>query len=344
MVKKLFLLLYMMHISMVVCMNRPFERKSLVVIPGQNGAGGQNLTYVLPQFEEGRIYHVETPSSLPDLGQNKCMSYLKKTMASQNILLFTENVIIHASSQGTATAMNHFEDIKRGAAVKIKEGPWRKDPFYAQQDHSLQKVKALILEAIMLTGNSAIEHTARNLQGITFPGSYYCLPYIAKIMFPFYAPAGQQAVFSCDSLPQDLPVIILHAPQDPQLSFRDAQALYAYLKNKGNQHVYFMPIEDGYHVLLLKEGDQAIRTLQAILYKHHLLPDEHIHSKKYENQFSSTDLTPYQPEVKQEWLDHFHNLRNKEKRIQKLDYAVKGAFVAFICYIFYMYNLLGIFS
>jgi hypothetical protein len=338
-IKKSFLLLCIIHIPALMCM----DRKALVVIPGQNGTGGQNLTYVLPQFEEGRIYHVETPSSLPDLGQNKCMSYLKKTMASQNILLFTEHVIMHASSQGTATAMNHFEEIKRGAAVEIKGGPWRKDPFYAQQDHSLKKVKALILESVLLTGNSAIEHTARNRQGISFPGSYYCLPYITKIIFPFYAPAGQQAIFACDSLPLDLPIIILHAPEDPQLSFRDAQALYAYLKYKGNKNVYFMSIQDGYHILLIKKGDQETKVLQAILYKYNLLPDQTQYTSVEKESLSSVDLIPYQPEEKQEWLDHFHNLRNKEKRIQKLDYAVKGTFLAFICYIFYMHNLLGIF-
>lgn len=107
----------------------------LVVIPGQNGMGGQNVREVLPQFSQ--IHYVPTPEYIPDLGQSRCLKYLKATMqpllANHNI----HSIIIHASSQGTATALNYMAKYPNA------------------------KVKALILEAILSSGNDAVYHTIK---------------------------------------------------------------------------------------------------------------------------------------------------------------------------------------
>src|SRR5437870_6901540 len=72
----------------------------LMVIPGQNGLGGQNINTVLPYFaDKDHLKHcVETPLNLPDFGQSRCQNYLQKKI---NLLNQNEKVIIHASSQGT---------------------------------------------------------------------------------------------------------------------------------------------------------------------------------------------------------------------------------------------------
>lgn len=181
----------------------------LLVIPGQNGLGGQNIKTVLPYFKDKDhlIHYVETPLWTPDLGQSRCVNYLKKTMSC---LENNTPVIIHASSQGTATAINY-----------TAEHP--------------QQVRALILESILLSGNSAIEHTVKYCtfpSATSLPGSYYWMPYVAKFQFPLYSPAGNQAIFNADKLPIDLPIIIMHHTNDPQLSYKDAQALYAFLKQQ----------------------------------------------------------------------------------------------------------------
>jgi len=170
----------------------------LLVIPGQNGMGGQNVEIVLPYFSQNKhlLHHVETPLSLPDFGQSRCQSYLKETIQSlrqQKKFHDYDRFILHASSQGTATAINYTA-------------------------HNPHNIKALILESILLTVNSAIFHTVDNVimpESCDLPeSSYYSLPYTAKTSFPCYSPSGEQPINNIDKLPTDLPIIILHDTKD----------------------------------------------------------------------------------------------------------------------------------
>ena len=293
------------------------ENHHLVVVPGQNGFGGGNVTTVLPHFADNRnlIHHVETPSIIIDFGQNRCAGYLKKVMSP------LDKTIIHASSQGTATALN----------------------FTASHP---EKVSALILEAVMLSGNSAISHTTKKLilPGISsLPGSYYWLPYAAKVIFPFYSPAGNQPIHNIDKLPKDLPIIILHCEQDTQLSFNDAQSLYAALRQKNN-NVYLLPINSQswpIHVEMLNKGAGEINIINAILQKHKLPHDQ---DKANSINLTSIDLIKIQPivsdTVNNEWLTHFNELLRKENKIWYIDWGVKTAFYAFLTYILYRTGVL----
>ena len=276
------------------------QQTHIVVIPGQNGLGGHNIRTVLPEFLKERIHRAETPKTFPDLGQNRCISYLEKQMKPLLDDSTVKNVILHGSSQGTATALN-----------------------YTANNHD--KIGALILESVLLTGNSAIAHTVAPDSSSLFV--HYALPYLAKIIFPFYAPAGKQAIITCDNLPKDLPIIILHATEDPQLSFKDAKALYAKLKTTNmNNNVYLLSVLAYNHVELLNKGDKLITIINAILEQHNLLPTP-------KNQTDAIDLTPYQPKPDQRWLDHFNALKNKEHIMYYIDWCVKGAFLGFIFYI-----------
>jgi hypothetical protein len=281
----------------------------LVIIPGQNGLGGQNIDTVLPYFENkpDLKHHVETPLVLPDLGQDRCMNYLKKTMSSLNTY---KNVIIHASSQGTATAINY-----------TAEHP--------------KQVGALILEGIMLTGNSAIEHHVETsmLPGATsLPGSYYWMPYAAKISYPSYSPAGNQPIFNANKLPRNLPIIIIHHTNDPELSYKDAQGLYSFLKViKKNDNVYFISTTSERHThinLLDKEDTEEITAINTILKQNNQLlsnPNELL---------ENIDLTRYQPKPKEKWLQHFNAILCKENKFWNVDMAIKtGLFGLLVCYL-----------
>lgn len=287
----------------------------LVVIPGQNGEGGQNVTSTLSYFADKKTYthNVATPNIIRDFGQNRCQSYLKKTL---NSLDSNAKVIIHASSQGTATALNYV--------LKYPE-----------------KIKALILEAPMISGNSVIFHTVsyNTLPILNYiPGSYYALPYLAKLwpLYWFYSPAGEQALLNLDKLPENLPIIILHHEKDPQISHRDAQALYAALKSTHkNNNVYLMLKNSSWaeHVLLLShlgDGDNVhkIKAINKILTKNNLLPeinfDELPQIKNNSINPSNDEInSTYQPKPKQKWLNHFENLHTKEKKIWYIDWLAK---------------------
>jgi len=131
-------------------------------------------------------------------------------------------------------------------------------------------------------------------------------------VFPDYAPTGEQPIDNIDALSTDLPIIILHDDQDFQLSFKDAQALYAYLTDiKKNKNVYLFTYktESGAHINLLQHyNTEQISAINTILSLHNLLPSDL-------NQ-PTIDVKKYQPEVQQEWLDHFASLRNKEQNLE----------------------------
>ncbi len=187
-------------------------------IPGQNGLGG-NPDYIkgLLGDNQATITPVSTPENYPDLGQRKCINFLREACLMNKDKKF----IIHATSQGTATALN-----------------------YLVEDQGRQ-IQALILESALVSGNSAIYHTVSgplmNLKKVTkLPFAYYWLPYCAKIVFPWYSPGGIQPIFSIDSIPTTVPVIIIHSKQDYQLSYNDACALYYRLRACGNDNVYLI--------------------------------------------------------------------------------------------------------
>jgi hypothetical protein len=288
----------------------------LLVIPGQNGMGGQNTDIVLPYFTLNKLnkWLITTPIGSPDFGQNECQSALDKTKVELDKITFEEEYkhnkyIIHASSQGTATALNYTAKNPRG-------------------------IKALILESVMLTGNSAIFHTVDNMmipKQCDLPeSSYYSLPYTAKSLYPNYAPTGEQPINNIDNLPVDLPIVILHDTKDSQLSFKDAQALYAYLTAvKHNKNVYLFAQESmrGEHINLLKKNNyEEINAINSILRLYNLLP--------FDRDQIFINLEKYQPEVQKEWLDHFEAMRNKEQNLECINSSGKVTSTSFGLYAF----------
>lgn len=276
----------------------------LVIIPGQNGLGGDNIDVVLPYFKNKQHlkHKVETPLQLPDFGQGRCLNYLEQTMRSLNE---TDKVILYASSQGTATAINYTA----------------KNP---------DKVNALILESIMLTGNSAIEYN----NPLSFvPGSYYFSPYLAKFLYPWYCPAGEQPLFNLNALPKTLPIIIIHTINDSQLSYKDAEALYTYLhycrKNETESNIYLISHDSGFspmHVNLLNQNDtQKIKCINDILQKNTLLPLE-------QNDLKGFYKVQYSPEPILAWKNHFNLILSREKRFWYIDWGIKIIFCSLLLY------------
>jgi len=206
-------------------------------IPGQNGYGS-DLTYVKAIFadcSDVSVVSVATPAN-PDLGQSVCMGCLRNAFLEGN----PKSVIIHATSQGTATALNYLAYEDKG-----------------------RHIKGLVLESVLASGNSAIYHTARGpLFGeslinrlIGLPFSYYWAPYIAKVLMPYYWPSGSQPIKSIEHIPTNIPIIIIHSKRDMQLSYNDACALYYGLRMRGNDNVYLISKEGGDHLWLMGKKD-----------------------------------------------------------------------------------------
>lgn len=278
--------------SFLYSMDDAVNRYHLVVIPGMNGNGGQLAASSLGIHDENRVHYTNTPGAYIDLGQTTCLQHVKQTIKPLQESDDIRDLVIHASSQGSATAFHY-----------VSQHP--------------QKVKALIIEGMLASGNSAIHHIInRNIiPGIgNIPGSYYILPYIVKFFyFRWYSPTGMQAIYSVDKIPQDIPVILVHCRQDPELAYSNAEAIYTRLRLKGNKGAYLIPVDtpdSEQHIHLMQQGGQVAQGVHAILAKHAL------HTPAQ----TSIDLTQYQPEVN---YAAYRDLIMREERLRWFDKGIK---------------------
>jgi hypothetical protein len=281
--------------------NNTQPRLNVFAIRGQNGGGSEDW-YVDKVLGHDKIKQipVPNPSLLPDLGQGDCMRQFDKTLKKNS----QATGIIHATSQGTATALN----------------------YVAEKDQGKQ-VKGMVLESSLASGNSAINHTVKDGMGMPglakLPFFYYWAPYIAKVMFPFYSPSGKQPIKSIAKIPKNMPIIFAHCTRDFQLSYDDSCALYYAARKNGNNNAYLMTKDKYAHVNILVDYSSSelrldvndVKAIRSILKKHDLMNSELADP--------SLDLTPYQPDPEQFKKVH-DDLVRKEKNHERLGYAVKA--------------------
>jgi hypothetical protein len=273
-------------------------RLNVYAIPGQNGCGSaEDYVKNLLGEDHVNVASVSTPHILPDLGQGFCLQNLRTAIEDDPF----RHAIIHATSQGTATAINYVAHEDKG-----------------------RRIKALILESVIGSGNSAIEHTVGGplmlMDHITrLPFSYYWLPYIAQIsQMQAYLPFGKQPIKSLSKIPNNLPVIIAHSQEDMQLSYRDACALYCGLRLQGNDNAYLITKPDSRHIHIL-QGEADREIVQNILKKHKLMPGELDATK--------LDLSVIQPDPMQ-YKKLYEDLLAKEKRHEWIAGSACAAAVA----------------
>ncbi len=260
-----------------------------IILPGQNGSGGEN-------FHKGVIPHnstfsrYETPQSFwsVDLGQGNCIKDFENQLNQDKDK--DRDLVLYGTSQGTATMIN----------------------WLAQQSQEQQsKVKVLVLESVLGSGNHAILHT---VSPTYIPFARFWMPYAAKLDFPTYNPLGQQALNSVKKLPKKLPIILVHATQDPQLPVNDARKLYCKLKEQGNENVYLIEKNTYTHFPLTSSPrsstvpDEHITQAINCIYQKHNLP----YNDKKACEISDRVLKRYQPTVKDvQYKIHFDSWQRR---------------------------------
>ncbi len=289
-----------------LCASEAPKKLTIYSIPGQNwrGSGSPYIDQILmnssiediPEDKRLNVVPVATPR-FPhiDLGQDQCIALLEKAIAENP----SDNGLIYATSQGTATALNYLGHV-------------------TSHDH----IKALVLEATLASGNSAIRHTMRNLPGLNkygwvtdLPAANYWNPYFAKAIFPRYWPGGKQAIKSIEHIVNtNKPIVIIHSKDDLQLSYNDACALYYGLHKNGNKNTYFISCEGRDHLHILQGNYEFKPVLTTILAKHGILP----------NSRQEVDLAHYQPDPEQFRKQH-EELRAKEAKHEIVKYGLVAA-------------------
>ncbi|MEX0940570.1 MAG: hypothetical protein WDZ41_04385 [Candidatus Babeliales bacterium] len=295
-----------LFISLTLCFTTiPMETEKLhsIFVPAQNGYIPENYAQKITFDEPIHAFNILHNPVKDDFGQNYCIADFKKQL-DETFPEKLPNLKLYGSSQGTATLINWLAD----------------QPIEMQN-----KVKCLILESVIGSGNNAIVHTCENLvKPIGYlPFAHYWLPICAKICFPHYNPLGKQALNSAKKLPNNLPIIIMHAITDPQLSINDARELYCTLREKGNDNIYLFEIntDQPVHSDILRfetnmnRHQQNYSALQHIFEKYNLP-----YNKKIKNELR-VNLKNYQPNTQE--------VKNKIKKNTEVGNFIKKSINTF---------------
>lgn len=273
-------------------------RVTVIAVGGQNTLGSE-VDYVGFLFSFFSVKRAQIPQGwLPnsrDLGQHVCMEHLARDFPSSG------DVIFHATSQGTATVLNFVSGLSEADQARVK---------------------AIVLEAALASGNDAIIHTTSKLMLGSKPilsscieteGCYYALPYCARPLFPRYSPSGIQPIKSIENIIHDIPIVIIHSKEDKCLPYSGACALYYGLRAQGHENVYFISLEGEKHIRLLEEaflGHSCYRErehLAAILAHHNVFGDGRKSAAA-----GSFDKSAFQPEIEQ-YREMYERLCSREQ-------------------------------
>ena len=255
----------------VLCGNNDFYS---IILPGQNGLGGEDYERNSVVNAPCKRYETLLSSWQIDLGQENCIRHFEKQLEADENAKNTDRMMLHGISKGCATVLN-----ATARMTKKKQA----------------KVKCITLEAVLGSGNNAINHTAKMVSGpiINIPGVKSVLPWIAKIFFPSYNPSGKQALSSAQDLSTDITFVIIHSENDLQLPINDARELYLKLLEQENNNTYLIESPMCAHFNILDydpERRNKIKAIQAI-YRNHNLP----YNKNILQNDEQPDIKKFQP-------------------------------------------------
>lgn len=257
-----------------------------VVLPGMNGRGGESHRKLgIDNTDNTQRYETLSGRKI-DFGQEHCIDHFERQLARDLARdpSVTKGTIFYGTSQGTATLLNCFG----------------RKPF-VEQEHL---AKALVLESVLGSGNSAIRQTTSSFSPLgrlaaALPFSRAWLPLCAKAAYPSYSPWGLQAISSAAKISPNIPVIIMHNRGDEILNIRDARAVYCSLLRSGHKKTYLIEANNGnrhlnildYSKRRIDERDKIIAGLQNI-YLHEGLP---VSAAFFSG---SQDIAKYQPSLR----------------------------------------------
>jgi len=204
----------------------------MVVLSGMNGNGGQNVIRTMKPFPPSHIHRVAyAHDCIPDLGQDVCMQGLHLVMCRLNKDPSVSHILVHATSQGTATILNYMG-------------------YYPD---SCRKLSALVLESILASGNLSIASVC----GATLiPIVNWTLPLLSTWIMAGYRPNGPQAIHSITSKwgtkYKHVPIVLLQTEEDRETPALGFYAVCAALERQGCSSVYSFLLPRHQHVGLLE--------------------------------------------------------------------------------------------
>jgi hypothetical protein len=277
---------------------------TILTVGGQNALGSE-AEYVSSLFQVpmDRIVRAQLPQGWCkdgiDLGQGVCVEHLSRDFPASG------DVAFHATSQGTASTLNFVSQLSQADQARIR---------------------VIVLEAVLASGNSAIIHNAKDILGSSAESEvcYYSAPYSATFMFPRYSPSGMQPIKSIAHISREIPIVIVHSKEDGCLPYSGACALYYGLRAQGHENVYFISCEGRDHIQVLESKPIAQMCLRKILEHHRVFKVE-----SDCKMLTPGERTLVQPEIEQ-YREFYEQLYSREQKHSYLPWvagtvAVGGA-------------------
>jgi len=283
--------------------DQPQNESQLIIyaLPGLGGRGSEEH-YVRTLFEgyNYTLKNIVTPDEHSDLAQSKSVAYisnaLKKHKEDHNQ---QTKILVHATSQAAAAKLKILENTEVDVDAVVLEGPFANaNPAIAQ---SVRGARAGVYSIF------------RNLPYLEIVG-----PYLARLLkFPHYWPAGSQPIDSIPHIRKDLLMILVYGMKDQRVPPTHAPALYAGLRQHGNNNVYLICKEQGDHIHLLQQED--VPAFQAILRHHNILPAIKNNGEKNED-VNTIDITKFQPDFMQ-YIALYHSIHADQRVHEHIDTA-----------------------
>ncbi len=224
-----------------------------------------------------------------------CKAQQYQTLATDKFDVFQQNCIDDFNQKFCLDNEKENKDLLLAGAAG---GAGTIINWVSQQTPSIQnRVKGLVVEAVAVDNEFAIHYGEQKCNLATYlPFARLWIPLLAKTHYPTYNPFGTQPIEVIKDLPKDLPVIIMHAKEDPVSPINGALKLYVQLKKNGNPTYLFLT-DTKEHLNILDhdtEKKQKLAALQSI-YKNHQIPC--CTKDLLENKIKTPDLAEYQPTI-----------------------------------------------
>lgn len=195
-----------------------------IIVPGVGGGGRHSFDLIINN--EAEILRLKPlPRRQCDMGQRNCTNQLTEFIQQSDTMRPHNKILFFGSSQGTATLINWIADLT---------------------EEEQKRILFLCLEATVENGNNAILQTVDQCicPALSYlPFARFLLPLAAKTKLTAYNPYGRQAIRSVNRLSKDIPIILMHNVNDPEVSINSSRRLYCELRRNNHQKTYLIELE-----------------------------------------------------------------------------------------------------
>ena len=143
--------------------------------------------------------------------------------------------------------------------------------------HDISYVKAMVLESPYYTMDNVIQNGMNQLHLSWLPLSYG--QSLAEFIFKKYSRCGMSPAKVLDSIPKDIPILIICSKEDQRVPYASSINMYKKLRLSGHEHTYILILDHGRHAKIICDVDgQKYQEVVHAFYKKYNLSYSSAHA------------------------------------------------------------------